>query len=239
MVITNQSSLPLPDRPAIGEILTSASGFRVQVVKSEVPALMRDKGITDQFVEPNRTTTFNLPSDAFAHTRAEAVLTVTAQQTNGQPLPNWVLFNAQAGTFLVTPPPGFTGELEVQVIVRDTDGREATANFKFNVGAGTMIDTRPPADQAPAPRPQGRLGITDQIRLAGRQNGLLDRLMSSRTVQERLQERTQALMAAEMPALREGQTGEPQAGAAQRHVTLATRAPVERVQPTAAPRPGA
>jgi hypothetical protein len=88
---------------------------------------MRDKGITDQFVEPNRTTTFNLPTDAFAHTRPEAVLTVTAQQTNGQPLPNWVLFNAQAGAFLVTPPPGFTGELEVQVIVRDTDGREPEA----------------------------------------------------------------------------------------------------------------
>jgi hypothetical protein len=240
VVVNNQSTLPLPDRPAIGDILTSSSGFRVQVVKSEVPALMRDKGITDQFVEPNRTTTFNLPTDAFAHTRPEAVLTVTAQQINGQPLPSWVLFNAQAGTFLVTPPPGFTGELEVQVLVRDADGREATANFKFNVGTGTMLDTRPPAEPAPPPpRPLGRLGITDQIRLAGRQPGLLDRLMSSRTVQERLQERTQALMAAERPNLREGQAGEPQAGAAQRHVTLATRAPVERVQPTAAPRPGA
>ena len=239
VVITNPSTLPLPDRPAIGEVLTSASGFRVQVLQSEVPALMRDKGITDQFVEPNRSTTFSLPADAFAHTRPEAVLTVATQQANGQPLPSWVLFNAQAGTFIVNPPPGFTGALEVQVIVRDTDGREATANFKFNVGSGPQVPAEPASEAPTTPRPQGRLGITDQIRLAGRQNGLLDRLMNSRAVQERLQERTQGLMAAERPTLRERQEVNTQAGTTQRHVTLAPHVSAERVQPAAAPRPGA
>jgi hypothetical protein len=239
VVITNPSTLPLPDRPAIGEVLTSASGFRVQVIQSEVPALMRDKGIADQFVEPNRTTTFSLPADAFAHTRPEAVLTVAAQQANGQPLPSWVLFNAQAGTFIVNPPPGFTGALEVQVIVRDTDGREATANFKFNVGSGPQVPAEPASEAPTTPRPVGRLGISDQIRLAGRQNGLLDRLMNSRAVQERLQERTQGLMAAERPNLRERQEVNTQAGTTQRHVTLAPHVSAERVQPAAAPRPGA
>jgi hypothetical protein len=193
---TKPSSLPLPDRPNIGEIVTSSSGFPIRVIESEKPALMRDKGITDQFIDPGRATTFNLPADAFAHTRAEAVLTLVARQTNGQPLPPWVMFNPQSGTFMVTPPPGFTGEIEIQVIARDNDGREASANFKFNVGSGAQRDGQSPADRPATPQPgatpprQGHLGITEQIRLASRPAGatLIERVMASRAVQERLAE---------------------------------------------------
>ena len=255
--VTKPSTLPVPDRISVGEIVTSASGFQVRVIPSEKPALMRDKGITDQFVDPGRVTTFNLPADAFAHTRAEAVLTVIARQTNGDPLPPWVLFNPQAGTFTVTPPPGFTGQLEIQVIARDNDGREAAANFKFNVGSGTTTDTRPQGDQTPAPAPgatpprTGRLGVSDQIRLAaGRQSGLLERLMASRAVQDRLQASTQARGSLELvpssAALREVSGSEQDEGGFERAM-LTTRqagagidkAPAERVKPTAAPRPGA
>lgn len=242
----------------MGEIVTSSTGFQVRVIQSETPALMRDKGITDQFVDPSRVTTFNLPNDAFAHTRAEAVLTVIARQTNGDPLPPWVLFNPQAGTFTVTPPPGFTGQLEIQVIARDNDGREAAANFKFNVGSGTTTDTRPQGDQTPAPAPapgttpprSGRLGVSDQIRLAGRQNGLLERLMASRAVQERLQastlERGPLELELNTSSLREGPAGDRDMGRFERAMLAARqgasgieRAPAERVKPTAAPRPGA
>ena len=257
--VTKPSTLPVPDRISVGEIVTSASGFQVRVIPSEKPALMRDKGITDQFVDPGRVTTFNLPADAFAHTRAEAVLTVVARQTNGQPLPPWVLFNPQAGTFTVTPPPGFTGELEIQVIARDNDGREAAANFKFNVGSGTTTDSRPQGDQAPAPAPApgatpprtGRLGVSDQIRLAaGRQTGLLERLMASRAVQDRLQASTQERGSLEFvrstAALQEASGSEQDESGFERAMLTTRqagagidRAPAERVKPTAAPRPGA
>ncbi|MFM8769922.1 MAG: putative Ig domain-containing protein, partial [Rubrivivax sp.] len=246
--------------PNVGEIVTSASGFQVRVINSEKPALMRDKGITDQFVDPGRVTTFNLPTDAFAHTRAEAVLTVVARQPNGDPLPPWILFNPQAGTFTVTPPPGFTGEVQIQVIARDNDGREALATFKFNVGSGTTTDTRPQGDQAPAPAPPpgatpprtGRLGVSDQIRLAGRQNGLLERLMASRAVQDRLQasklERGSLGLGTGMPESTEdeGTASEQDMGRFERAMLAARqgavgvdRVPAERVKPTAAPRPGA
>lgn len=231
MSVTKPSTLPVPDRPAVGEIATSPSGFQVRVIQSETPALMRDKGITDQFVDPGRVTTFNLPNDAFAHTRSEAVLTVIARQVNGNPLPPWILFNPQSGTFTVTPPPGFTGQLEIQVIARDNDGREAAANFKFNVGSGVVNnDNRAPSPPAPPP-PQGRLGVTDQIRLAGRSGGLLDRLMNSRAVQERLQERTQQL------AAERGLVRAEDAGKVSKSNAVPARLVAERVQPTAAPRP--
>jgi hypothetical protein len=257
------SSLPLPDRPNIGEIITSSSGFPIRVIESEKPSLMRDKGITDQFIDPGRVTTFNLPSDAFAHTRSEAILTLVARQSNGQPLPGWVLFNPQAGTFTVTPPPGFTGELEIQVTARDNDGREAAATFKFNVGSGLQPDTRPQGDQAPAPAPApapgatpprtGRLGVSDQIRLAaGRPNALLERLMASRAVQDRLKastlERSSLGLGLGVTTSTEGEdtASEREMGrferamlAARQGAAVVDRAPTERVKPTAAPRPGA
>ncbi len=113
------------------------------------------RGITDQFVESNRPTTFALPADAFAHTRAEAVLTLTARLTDGRPLPSWVVFDAQAGVFRATPPTGFRGELEIQVSARDDENREATANFRFFVGDGK-------------PATQGRNSLSEQIRLAAK-----------------------------------------------------------------------
>jgi hypothetical protein len=89
--------------------------------------------------------------------------------------------------------------------------------------------------------PQGRLGVSDQIRLAGRQNGLLDRLMASRAVQDRLQERSLELKGRqEVPVNgREAQQAERAATATRQAGTAGRMASADRVQPTAAPRPGA
>jgi hypothetical protein len=193
------------------------------------------KGITDQFIEPTGLSTFNLPADAFAHSNADATLSLAAKLTNGDPLPGWVQFNAQAGTFQVTPPPGFSGELEISVSARDDQGREATATFKFNVGQGSPAPAGSDGQAAPqgapgqpgaqpAVGPQGRSSFTDQLRLAKRGGGMLDllraqsdrmdlgrpyagvpaertagsgglleRLMASRAVQERLAQRVSDL----------------------------------------------
>jgi hypothetical protein len=159
--------------------LTSPSGFRATVVEAPQPTLLVFKGITDQFVEGNRSTSFNLPADAFAHTRADAVVTVEAKLTDGQALPAWMQFDARAGTFSVTPPPGFTGALEIKVTARDNEGRAADAIFKFNVGAGIQeqAPTPRPLLQAPvpgpdSPQPQSRSSLSEQIRLAQGRSGL-------------------------------------------------------------------
>jgi hypothetical protein len=237
--------LPIPDSgrgPGMGEALTSSAGFRAVVMEAEQPALLAFRGITDQFVEGNRTTTFNLPADAFVHTRPEAVLTLGARLTDGQDLPAWIRFDAQAGTFTVTPPPGFAAVLEIRITARDNEGREAAALFKFNVGQGASV-LEPASAPAPAgdtPRPQSRSGLSEQIRqaqgrggmqaswwrapgvsdqglaggaergidrspgiaVAGRPAGLLERILASRAVQDRVLD---AARAAEARAPAEGQ----------------------------------
>jgi hypothetical protein len=159
------------------------------------------------------------------------VLSVQAQLTTGEALPGWIQFDAQAGTFTVTPPPQAAGTtLEIRVTARDGEGREAAAVFKFNVGEGLREEDRlrqqggsgAPANAPAAPiGPQGRSSFSDQIRSAAAQrggvaslllraqadaidigraaggdrpgservsaaDGLLQRLMASRAVQDRL-----------------------------------------------------
>jgi len=200
--------------------------------------------IANQVFDGDGAKSFVVPANTFSDPNS-APITYGATLANGSALPSWLSFNP--GTFQATPPQGFVGQIEIAVTARDSNGREVTAIFKFNVGQGVVSPTQ--GDQQPAPQgqgqgqqpppppppppPQGRLGVTDQIRLAGRSGGLLDRLMSSRAVQDRLQERTQQL-AAERGLVRGDETGK---------ATKANAAPArlaaERAQPTAAPRPGA
>jgi hypothetical protein len=228
-----------PAGAGIGETLTSAAGFRATVIEAPQPALVVFRGITDQFVEGDRSTTFNLPADAFAHTKADAVVSVEAKLSDGQALPTWVQFDAQAGTFTVAPPAGYTGTLEIQITARDNEGRAADAVFKFNIGEGVQPPQEPaaqppqptPAPAPDAPRPQSRSGLSEQIRLAqgrnalsasawraaflrgevgllpeglqtdraadetatsARPQGLLERILASRGVQQRLAQAAQA-----------------------------------------------
>jgi hypothetical protein len=148
--------------------------------------LLVNRGITDQFVEPGGVTTFGLPADAFAHSNNSVQLSLSARQANGDPLPPWLTFNPQQGTFQAIPPAGFQGQIEIAVTARDPEGREVTIIFKFNVGQGVVApasaeQATPVAPQAPAPvppaaPPQGRTGLTDQIRKAARRDGWVDSL---------------------------------------------------------------
>jgi hypothetical protein len=143
-----------PDQPTqIDDVLTSSSGFRMAVVEAATPSLAVFRGITDQFVEGNKLASFSLPFDAFVHTRADASITLVAKLTNGDALPPWVQFDPQSGTFKLDPPPGFTDELQIKVIARDTEGREASSIFRFHVGDAKG-------------KTSGRSGFSEQIRLA-------------------------------------------------------------------------
>jgi VCBS repeat-containing protein len=148
--------VPPVDVVVVADIVTSSSGFPITVVEGSQPNLVVFNGITDQFVEARGVQTVQLPADAFAHTRSEAVITLIAQLSDGSPLPPNILFNSQAGTFQVTPRPGIFEELEITVIARDAEGREAATKFKLNIGEAakpTSSLSRPP--------------LSDQLRLAG------------------------------------------------------------------------
>jgi VCBS repeat-containing protein len=74
-----------------------------------------------------------VPQDAFAHTDPHAIVILEARLANGAPLPSWLSFDGARGEFAGIPPGGLQGSTEVEVIARDTEGREAHAFFALQV----------------------------------------------------------------------------------------------------------
>ena len=142
---------------AIAEIKTSASGYPIPVNESAPAGLSIYRGVTDQFVQSTLAATkVSLPFDAFIHSNKDAVIKLEAKQADNSPLPSWVQFDPSSGVFEVTPPIGFKGKLDLKVVARDDDGREATAMFQMFVGEQTQVG------------PQSRSSFSDKLRMAGK-----------------------------------------------------------------------
>ncbi|HEX5394096.1 MAG TPA: DUF4347 domain-containing protein [Rhodocyclaceae bacterium] len=150
------------------------SAFRVVVLSGQQGAandgLMLNRGMTDQVIQSSGKTEISIPPDAFAHTDPNSVIHLTSQQTNGQPLPNWVRFDARSGKFSVQAPAGVTGELSIKVIARDTQGHEVATIFKIRVGSKSSQAPQASLDHS------GRTGLSEQVRAAARQAANQDRI---------------------------------------------------------------
>ncbi|TAN60643.1 MAG: hypothetical protein EPN20_13425, partial [Magnetospirillum sp.] len=129
-------------------------------------ALVVNAPMKDAVVAEGARIAVTIPADAFAATKSDATVTLTATRMNGAALPGWMTFNPQTGTFEGTPPPGFKGEVVVKVIARDQDGHEAVQTFKIAVGEADQGRVAPggaPGRTGDA-RPVGKPSLTEQLR---------------------------------------------------------------------------
>ena len=146
----------------VGERLTSRSGFPIVVDSNRPPGLQVFKGVTDQFVEGTSVAKVSMPADAFVHSKSDAVIELLATQADGSALPPWIRFDARIGGFEVEgAPDGFKGKVDVKVVARDGEGGEATVLFRIFVGDK-------PATDKPGERPQGRVSLSEKLRLAAK-----------------------------------------------------------------------
>lgn len=167
MVIPSAFSPLVADRTSapIEAVLTSTSGFQVVVNEAPTANLSVFRGITDQFIEANQPTRLALPPDTFAHTKADATVTIVAKLANGENLPIWVEFDARSGTFQMSPPPGLNDDIQIKVTASDSEGREATVIFKLTVGSGKS-------------KLLSRQGLSEQIMLAAKRSSPWAELVS-------------------------------------------------------------
>ncbi|MBL4615946.1 MAG: DUF4347 domain-containing protein, partial [Magnetovibrio sp.] len=117
-------------------------------------SLVVNNSLADISTQSSRVS-FQLPLDTFAHSNTDAEVTVEARQMDGQSLPAWLDFNTQTGAFSGEAPKGMVGTIEVQVIARDAEGREATTSFMIVIGGGDggVVDGDVPgADEKVAPQ---------------------------------------------------------------------------------------
>jgi hypothetical protein len=149
----------------LGDAITSGSGYQIPVNDSAPIGLSLYQGVTDQFVQSTNTATrVSLPFDAFIHSSKDAVIKLEAKQADDSNLPSWVQFDPATGVFTVTPPPDFKGKLDLKVLARDDDGREAVALFQMFIGEQT------------APQVQSRDSFSEKLKMAGKRQITLVRV---------------------------------------------------------------
>ena len=110
---------------------------------------------------------YTLAPDTFAHTSANAVVTLNAALQDGRPLPAWLIFNPRTGSFTGRPPAGMEGTLEVRVVAHDQQGREAAVAIRIRVGERTTLRLGSLRDGAGI-RHAGKPAFTQQLKLAAR-----------------------------------------------------------------------
>lgn len=140
---------------SLGDAVTSASGYQIAVKESAPVGLTVNRGVTDQFIKTSDAVSkISLPFDAFIHSNKDAVIRLEAKKADNSALPAWVQFDPATGVFEVTPPKGFKGKLDLKILARDDDGREAVVLFQMFVG-----------DQKPANQ-QSRDSFSEKLRMA-------------------------------------------------------------------------
>jgi hypothetical protein len=136
--------------------------------------LMINRGINDQTVRVvSGEIEIAVPDDAFAHTNPNAVVVLSARLANGDPLPDWLVFDPATGKFILHAAPGERKAVEVRVEARDGANNAVFTTFRIQVGEGqggpsSSLDR------------SGRPGLSVQLRMAAqRPHGVLGRLRAS------------------------------------------------------------
>jgi hypothetical protein len=159
---------PTPIAP-LADAITSGSGYQIPVSDTAPPGLSLYQGVTDQVIQSTDVATkVSLPFDAFIHSSKDAVIKLQAKLANDSALPSWVQFDPVSGVFEVTPPKNFKGKLDLKVVARDDDGREAVALFQMFIG-----------EQQSTEKPQSRSSFTEKLRMAGNRPISLMRVVDS------------------------------------------------------------
>lgn len=91
-------------------------------------------GLADQTSTGDAPWSFAIPDEAFADSDGD-LLTLAARLVDGSQLPDWLSFDPDTATFSGTPPPDFSGLVDIEVVA--SDGIEAaTTSFRLVITPG-------------------------------------------------------------------------------------------------------
>jgi hypothetical protein len=179
------------------ELTSQGSGaMQVAVIPADKPDLFVFKGVPDQSVDSGTAINFVVPSDAFAHTDAAAVVrlkaTVVGDRSGSEhSLPSWLRFDPISGQFSGEPPKNSDASITIRVVARDAEGREIATVFHIKLGENGAIPEKvvvKPQSEFDGSDPHakrlakarfmsvGRSSLSEQIRLANRHPAASERI---------------------------------------------------------------
>jgi Ca2+-binding RTX toxin-like protein len=88
----------------------------------------------DQTITETGFFTYTIPAGLFVDDDGDA-LTITVVQINGNPLPEWLTFDAETGTLSGTPADGDRGALKLRILATDPDGASGRMDFGLDIAA--------------------------------------------------------------------------------------------------------
>ncbi|MBT8372261.1 MAG: hypothetical protein KJO34_14945, partial [Deltaproteobacteria bacterium] len=86
--------------------------------------------LADQRIFVGQTLEFSIPQGAFQHSDPAETLKYSASLPDGSPLPEFIQFDSQSGSFNVTAPPGVVN-LDIVVTAYDSVGNMASTTFSI------------------------------------------------------------------------------------------------------------
>ena len=127
---------------------------------NNAPVLVRR--LPDQSFAEDTAVGFTLPADAFLDLDNDA-LTLSAELADGSALPDWLAFDADAGSFAGTPPENYNGSLEV--VVSASDGEfAATDTFRLAI---TAVNDAPEVTDAAVQGTEDQILVVPILQLLG------------------------------------------------------------------------
>jgi hypothetical protein len=112
---------------------TNNHGFEMVVIEISDEPLAVYRGQPDLTVSAGILTEYQIQPDVFAHSDPNEVVVLKLTQANGQALPAWIQFNGKTGKLILNPPEGFTGNIVLQLVALDKQGREVVTIFQVIV----------------------------------------------------------------------------------------------------------
>jgi hypothetical protein len=143
------------------------------------------------FIPAGEKASFALPADMLQGPQSADFAVF---QANGEPLPDWLVFDPIAGKFLGKAPEGMHGTIRIQLTGRDAKGVERVIRISVNVDVqerGALAermtpdrDARLALESTGAVRADGRPGLSDQLQSArrGLSSERLARVVSNATM---------------------------------------------------------
>ena len=104
-------------------------------VKVAEPAfeLVVQRNIPENKVEAGSEISVVIPQDTFGHSDPNANISLSAAMVDGNPIPNWLSFDATQGEFFGVPPKEFEGTLIIKIIARDENGDQVETLITIEV----------------------------------------------------------------------------------------------------------
>ena len=113
-----------------GRSIEQSFGINIDDV-NENPFLLNP--IPDQVTIVDELFSFAIPQNTFADFDSEDSITYSCSLTNSNPLPPWLSFDAESGSFSGVPSSGDIGTLDIKVIASDTGSLYIEDNFSINI----------------------------------------------------------------------------------------------------------